>query len=195
MCVQVGTTVEGRESGGSNGGSDKTGEVCDRPPLPYSAPSWGGAPKQPFHLTVIKHGTVVEQYTLNNSVTVFGRLPHCDVALEHPSISRYHAVLQCRPSDGPLVGEPGQTLGSQEAGLYMFDLGSTHGTFLNKHQLAPRCYHLLREGQMFHLGGSSRLFLLEVAAISSPHPSLHSLSPFSPPQETSLVWKLLQRRR
>lgn len=169
MWLQVGTAVEAGESSGDGRGSKGAGEVNNSPPLPYSAPSWGGAPNQPFCLTVIKHGTVVEQYSLNNSVTVFGRLPHCDVPLEHPSISRYHAVLQCRPNDGPQAGEPSKTLNSQEAGLYLFDLGSTHGTFLNKHQLAPRCYHRLREGQMFRLGGSSRLFLLEVAAILCPH--------------------------
>lgn len=167
MWLQVGLAEEGRENAGDSGGSDGTGEVCSNPPLPYSPPSWGGAPKHPLHLTVIKHGTVVEQFTLTNAVTVFGRLPHCDVVLEHPSISRQHAVLQCRPSDGAQAGKPGQVLAPQEAGMYVFDLGSTHGTFLNKHRLAPRCYHLLREGQMFRLGGSSRLFLLEVYTCTS----------------------------
>lgn len=104
------------------------------------------------------------------TIQVFGRLPVCDVSLEHPSISRYHAVLQYRPTDAAVVaadgeGGTGNTLassGPNEAGFYVYDLNSTHGSFLNKSRLQPRIYYRLRVGQMVRFGGSSRLFVLEV---------------------------------
>ena len=101
---------------------------------------------------------------------MFGRLPVCDVSLEHPSISRYHAVLQYRRTDaaGTVTdeGRSGSTLSSNvpnEAGFYVYDLNSTHGSFLNKSKLQPRVYYRVRVGQMVRFGGSSRLFVLEVS--------------------------------
>ena len=44
----------------------------------------------------------------------------------------------------------------------MFDLGSTHGTWLNKDKISPRVYYRLRIGQMVRFGGSSRQFVLQV---------------------------------
>lgn len=76
-----------------------------------------------------------------------GRLPGCALALEHPSVSRHHAVLQYR--------------GQAQPGFYVYDLDSTHGTFLNKARLPPRTYCRVRVGHTLRFGGSSRLFLLQ----------------------------------
>lgn len=139
------------------------------PTLPYSEPRWSSPPTEPYSLTVIKNGTVVQEVDISRKAFhVFGRLPVCDVSLEHPSISRYHAILQCRPQDADGVDAAtggNHTLFSTnptEAGLYVYDLGSTHGTFLNKNKIQPRCYYRLRVGQMVRFGGSSRMFVLEV---------------------------------
>ena len=51
---------------------------------------------------------------------------------------------------------------SPESGFYVYDLGSTHGTYLNKQKVRPRAYCRLRIGQMLRFGGSTRLFILEV---------------------------------
>ena len=101
---------------------------------------------------------------------VFGRLPVCDISLEHPSLSRYHAVLQYRPTDAPTVtaeedgaeSSPLSSSGTDKAGFYVYDLNSTHGSFLNKKKLQPRVYYRMRVGQMIRFGGSTRLFVLEV---------------------------------
>ena len=120
-------------------------------------------------MSVIKNGTVIDEVSLaQKPYIVFGRLPCCDVQLEHPSLSRYHAVLQYRPHietsteteqshNQALTGNP------QESGYYVYDLGSTHGTYINKTQINARCYYRLRIGQMVKFGGSSRMFLLEVS--------------------------------
>uniref|UniRef100_A0A3P8U6D1 Solute carrier family 4 member 1 adaptor protein n=1 Tax=Amphiprion percula TaxID=161767 RepID=A0A3P8U6D1_AMPPE len=106
------------------------------PPLPYTEPHWGGSASDvPYALEILKNGAIVDTLPLTHrSYFVVGRLPVCDVSLEHPSISRYHAVIQYRgqAGDGECVGE--------EMGFYIHDLGSTHGTVF---------------------GGSTRVFILQ----------------------------------
>lgn len=52
-----------------------------------------------------------------------------DIVLDHPTSSRLHAVIQFRAEDGA---------------PFLFDPGSTHGTFLNKHRLEEGQYVALR---------------------------------------------------
>lgn len=61
----------------------------------------------------------------------FGRLENCHVVMAHPTISRYHAILQFRPTFSDT---------DENKGFYLFDLGSTHGTFLNKERIRPKTY-------------------------------------------------------
>ena len=100
-------------------------------PLTYKEPSWSGVCQQPYSLEVLKSGVIVTDIDMTEKpFYVMGRLSNCDVVLEHPSISRYHVILQyrARAEDG------------SEPGWYLYDLGSTHGTFLNKQQLSPKVY-------------------------------------------------------
>lgn len=134
------------------------------PPLPYVEPPWGGtAPSVHYALEILKNGTIVDTVPLTcRSFCVVGRLPVCDVSLEHPSISRYHAVIQYRGQAGEsdCVGE--------ERGFYIHDLGSTHGTVVNKNRIPPKTYVRVRVGHVLKFGGSTRLFILQVCtAITS----------------------------
>ena len=66
-------------------------------PIPYKEPSWSGIADIPYHLEVLKMGKILETIKLDTKpFLVFGRLPTCDVPMEHPSLSRFHAVLQYR---------------------------------------------------------------------------------------------------
>uniref|UniRef100_A0A7N6BDG5 FHA domain-containing protein n=1 Tax=Anabas testudineus TaxID=64144 RepID=A0A7N6BDG5_ANATE len=127
------------------------------PPLPYTEPPWGGtAADVPYALEILKSGAIVDTIPLTHrSYFVVGRLPVCDVSLEHPSISRYHAVIQYRgqAGDGEAVGE--------NRGFYVHDLGSTHGTVVNKNKIPPKTYIRLRVGHVVKFGGSTRLFILQ----------------------------------
>uniref|UniRef100_UPI0037E749C6 kanadaptin n=1 Tax=Semicossyphus pulcher TaxID=241346 RepID=UPI0037E749C6 len=127
------------------------------PPLPYAEPPWGGsAPDIPYALEILKNGTIVDTVPLTHgSYFVVGRLPVCDVSLEHPSISRYHAVIQYRRQAGE-----GESVG-EERGFYIHDLGSTHGTVVNKNKIPPKTYIRLRVGHVLKFGGSTRLFILQ----------------------------------
>lgn len=128
------------------------------PPLKYSEPPWGGeAPDTSYSLEILKNGTIVDTVPLTQrSYYVVGRLPVCDVSLEHPSISRYHAVIQyrSRPEEGEAA--------AQDTGFYIHDLGSTHGTMVNKNKIPPKTYIRLRVGHVLKFGGSTRLFILQV---------------------------------
>nr|XP_054586171.1 kanadaptin [Nothobranchius furzeri] len=127
------------------------------PPLPYTEPPWGGPPSDiPYSLEILKNGTIVDTVPLtHSSYFVVGRLPVCHVSLEHPSISRYHAVIQFRGQSGEegCVGE--------ERGFYIHDLGSTHGTVVNKNKVPPKTYVRLHVGHVLKFGGSTRLFVLQ----------------------------------
>ena len=124
------------------------------PELPYKVPSWSGIPDDLYNLEVLKNGCIISNIDLTSKpFHVFGRLPNCDVSLEHPSVSRYHAVIQYKTSDSS----------NSEKGFYIYDLGSTHGTTVNKSRLEPKRYYRLRVGYVFKFGGSSRLFILQVS--------------------------------
>ncbi|XP_051037779.1 kanadaptin [Phodopus roborovskii] len=123
---------------------------------PYQEPSWGSPATAPYSLETLKGGTILGTRTLKGtSCCLFGRLASCDVCLEHPSVSRYHAVLQHRGSD-----PDGESDGHGQ-GFYLYDLGSTHGTFLNKTRIPPRTYCRVHVGHVFRFGGSTRLFILQ----------------------------------
>ncbi|TQD96160.1 hypothetical protein C1H46_018225 [Malus baccata] len=76
---------------------------------------------------------------------MFGRIDLCDLALEHPTVSRSHAVLQFKRS-----GE-----------AYIYDLGSTHSTFVNKNQVNKKVYVDLRVGDVIRFGLSTRLYIFQ----------------------------------
>ena len=125
------------------------------PELPYKEPSWSGIPDEFYNLEVLKNGCIITNVDLTSKpFHVFGRLPNCDVSLEHPSVSRYHAVIQYKTSD----------TSNSEKGFYLYDLGSTHGTFVNKSRLESKRYYRLRVGYVIKFGGSSRLFILQVSS-------------------------------
>lgn len=126
------------------------------PELKYKEPWWSTKPAvgDKFSLEVLKNGCIISTLNLTEKpYHVFGRLPSCDVVLEHPSISRYHALVQYR----------GETDGDRTlSGFYLYDLGSTHGTAVNKSKIKVKTYYRLKVGYVIKFGGSSRLFILQV---------------------------------
>lgn len=140
------------------------GKFKPNPPLPYTEPPWGCVARIPYALEILKNGVIVDSVPLTQQgYFVVGRLPLCDVSLEHPSISRYHAVLQYRGESGE-AGEIGE-----ETGFYVYDLSSTHGTFVNKNKIPPKTYIRLKVGHVVKFGGSTRLFILQVCNVFCLH--------------------------
>ena len=123
-------------------------------PAPYTPPPWSAAPAAPARLETLRGGVSLGEAPLPSAVTLLGRAAEDAAALvaggaaalpqEHESVSRVHAVLQY--GDGGL--------------LYLADLGSTHGTSLNRKKLEPHAYRLLHDGDVIQLGASTRLLVV-----------------------------------
>jgi len=59
--------------------------IPNAPPLKYQKPAWSGFPNQQFFFEVIKNGIVVEKIMVpEKEFLVVGRLPMCDLEMEHP---------------------------------------------------------------------------------------------------------------
>lgn len=118
----------------------------------YSEPEWSQETASPGFIEVFKSGTIIKRIPIakGTRLITFGRLPDNSVQLDHESVSRHHAVVQFGP--GNLA--------------FIFDLDSTHGTFLNKKQLPSRQYvKLTSENDIFYFGGSTRRFVLSLSPV------------------------------
>lgn len=130
-----------------------------RIPLPagiaYSVPAWSGLCRsEAFSLEVLKNGVIIDTLDLcSRPFHVLGRLPACHITMEHPSLSRFHAVLQFNANE---------KLSERPAGWYLYDLDSTHGTWVNKVKVRPMEFHRVRVGHVLKFGGSSRLYVVQV---------------------------------
>merc|ERR1711879_824408 len=92
-----------------------------------------------------KIGTVTR--CSRQKATVFGRhKSYADVILQHPSISRQHAVI--------LHGKSGN--------MYLMDLGSSHGTYVNDRRLDGEQREPLRDGDTVKFGASSRRYTVRL---------------------------------
>lgn len=95
-------------------------------------------------LEVIKNGCIVSVVDIAvRSTTIFGRAADTvDVHLAHESVSRRHAALEL----------------TERNELFLEDLGSTHGTRVNKKSIAQGEKTQLNVGDVIKFGESTRLF-------------------------------------
>ncbi|KAJ3330873.1 hypothetical protein HDU76_004639 [Blyttiomyces sp. JEL0837] len=157
---------------------EKSTALPPPPPLNYNTPDWSASTKARFYIEVLKNGVILETLELEKPTTVFGRLPLCDVMMEHASVSRYHAVLQSREDDK----------------VFLYDLGSAHGTFVNKTVIAPRMFIPLKVGDMIRFGQSTRVYILGGPEEAPPEPVKPVLKkqtqpvPTNESQDTGATW-------
>jgi len=107
---------------------------------PYKVPKWSKPPaaNENYRFEVLKSGQIIDEVKQlqQQAVWSFGRLPDNDVSMAHPTISRYHAILQYKPNSTNNEGSDEEesteniSKSDQPEGWYIYDLGSTHGTFL-----------------------------------------------------------------
>lgn len=149
------------------------------PKCPYIEPKWSAAPDSSlaYSFEVLKGGQIVDN--VNNlqskAYWTIGKFQTNDIAMAHPTISRYHAVLQYRPnvanqnSDDDSSDDDENSNKSDETnqkpkvdkGWYLYDLNSTHGTFVNKMKVPPKTYVRIRVGYMLKFGASTRNYILQ----------------------------------
>ena len=83
------------------------------------------------HLRLTSGPAAGTRYPLDTEKTVLGRHPNCDIVTDASAVSRYHAQIT-----------------SENDGLYIEDLKSRNGTFVNEQQVAEprrlRCDDIIR---------------------------------------------------
>lgn len=96
-----------------------------------------------------------------------GRQAGNDLVLVHPLVSRRHARIECA-----------------EDACQLFDLGSTHGTMVNRMRLEPETAHTLVPGDVIEIGPFRLAF--EELPVSEPEPESEQPDEMSPdpPQQT-----------
>jgi hypothetical protein len=67
---------------------------------------------------------------------LIGRSATCAITVQHKSVSRRHVVMGHHPSEG----------------LFVTDIGSKNGTWVNRRQLTPTERRVLRDGDLLQLG-------------------------------------------
>ena len=94
----------------------------------------------------MKEGAIIDTIDLSTKpYFVIGRQADIvDINMENPTISRRHAVLQNKDTGD----------------LFIYDLGSTHGTFVNKKLIPKNSYVKLSQGDMLKFGQSTRWFIV-----------------------------------
>ena len=121
------------------------------PPIPYEVPPWAKSPPSDYQYELIKDGRVLSKSPILKDHIVVGKFDNCDLRMEHQSVSRYHAVIQ---------------FGNDKS--YIFDLGSSNGTFVNKSKIPPRKYVEFRVSDTIKFGESTRKFVLVGPRPKSP---------------------------
>lgn len=113
--------------------------------LNYKEPVWSGKPPEGATLEILKQGSIIKTVHLKDkNYFLFGREQGAvDVLCEHESISRKHLILQFKDTGD----------------AYVYDLGSTHGTLINKRAIPAYEYIKLNNSDLFKLGKSTRLYI------------------------------------
>jgi ABC-type multidrug transport system ATPase subunit len=111
--------------------------AADGPPPADATVRWTGAAKE--SRTARREAVPIDVLFAGKKRLVVGRAPDCDVRLSHPSISRYHALVEKLP-----------------AGIRLRDLGSVNGVTVGGRRISDAIYVQERE----HVGIGPFLFAL-----------------------------------
>ncbi|XP_055851533.1 kanadaptin [Episyrphus balteatus] len=147
----------------STAAADEKPQTKPIPNCPYNEPKWSACPPKEFSykFEVLKTGQIIDEVKdlQEKPFWVFGRSPGNDIEMAHPTVSRFHAIFQYRPKlESDDTAENKKHI---EEGWYIYDLGSTHGTFLNKMRIPPKAYIRVKVGHMLRLGASMRSYILQ----------------------------------
>ncbi|CAO3631881.1 unnamed protein product [Mucor hiemalis] len=116
----------------------ETTPVRAPPPLQYEKPTWGGVATFKYRLEVLKDGASLETiHGPKKDFVTIGRLPICDIPMEHPSISRYQAIIQF----------------DKEGDAYIYDMGSK--------PIPAREHVCLKPGDQLRFGESTRICIFD----------------------------------
>ncbi|XP_011192542.1 smad nuclear interacting protein 1 [Zeugodacus cucurbitae] len=124
----------------------------------YAEPPEARKPKRRWRLYPFKGETALPTLHIHRqSCFLVGRdRKVADLAVDHPSCSKQHAALQYRLV--PFERDDGSQ--GKRVRLYLIDLESANGTFLNNKKIEPRKYYELIEKDVVKFGFSTREYVL-----------------------------------
>ena len=79
-------------------------------------------------------------------------------------ICRNHCVLQY---GSPNKDDQVELQKDGSYGWYLYDLQSTHGSFINKAKVKAQTYYRIKVGHMIKFGTSSRIYILQVSLLQN----------------------------
>ncbi|KAH0835095.1 hypothetical protein AYO21_09724 [Fonsecaea monophora] len=130
--------------------------------LKYHEPPEARKPpsNQPWRLYIFKGESIVDTLDLyTQSCWLFGRETSvCDFALEHPSCSKQHAVIQFRYVERR--NEFGDKIGKVKP--YVIDLESANGTTVNDEAVPEGRFVELRDKDIIKFGHSTREYVMQM---------------------------------
>ena len=163
--------------------SNNDDDAAKEPSLPpYTPPEdWTGLPSQAFWLEIVRQGVDLGRIDLpmTREFLFIGRVPLCDLVLDHASISRFHAILQFdrrRAADG----------------FAIYDLGSTHGTFVNKERILPHTHIHLNIGDFVRFGESLRVYVVGGGICEAKEAAVMAVGT-APAKSNNLAVRLVRR--
>src|SRR3990167_9675022 len=113
----------------------------------YSPPVWSTPPIMRFYFEVKESDVLLNKIAINiKGHYLIGRLPVCDIVIDDVTCSRQHAVVQFRP------GDPDPETGERKDEVYIYDLGSTSGSYVNSMALQAKAYYPLYPGDVLQFG-------------------------------------------
>ncbi|RZF39142.1 hypothetical protein LSTR_LSTR005770 [Laodelphax striatellus] len=121
----------------------------------YKIPKWSRLPPSDrFTIEEVKAEVCVFTKSVRKEFYLLGRKENCHVVSRHQSISRYHAVIQYGNPDGD----------EKNPGFYLFDMDTTHGSFINNQRIKPSTFVKLNvDSDRFHFGFSTRRYAIRTA--------------------------------
>ncbi|KAG0241938.1 hypothetical protein BGW41_005103 [Actinomortierella wolfii] len=126
--------------------------------LKYNEPPEARKPTKRWRLYVFKDGKEINVLHIHRqSAFLFGRDRNvADIAIDHPSCSKQHAVLQFRQIvETDQLGQIKRTTKP-----FIIDLESANGTFVNGAQIPPTRYYELKLSDVLKFGASTREYVL-----------------------------------
>jgi len=148
---------------------------------PMKLPKWCGFPpwhgKRNVRFEVHKDGKKGKDiFLMRRPYFVLGKLPGNEIQLDHPSISRKHAMILHHKVNGT---------------LHLIDLKSAHGTYLREQKIKPGMSGMvtLAEGSSVRFGASTRTYVIKGTAqvenlTSSSSRGGSNIGPAGPPAGT-----------
>eukprot|EP00760_Papus_ankaliazontas_P036667 PhM_4_TR8377/c0_g1_i2/m.66000 len=115
----------------------------------YTPPLWSSHITSPCRLIGVRKGSEsreIDLLAIKKCVVYLGRDLTAEIPIKHDTVSRRHCLVQTKAP----------------CGLYLVDLGSTHGTFVNKQRVSPHTHHELKDGDVVQLGVCSECFLVSI---------------------------------